>query len=162
MTTQIEKLDGGIKQKDIVLFEITGENDFEISIKGNGTFKHKSNHLSVWSLLLTVEEKNFLLGILDDKGLSVKCVVQQSKTEMTKNYPTFSPFICENCPKCPLYWSLFIPKTQEELFLKGTSPCYIIREEAENTEALLKLSDNYRKHYDACSYFQSPDNLKNI
>ena len=152
MTTQIEKLDGGIRQKDIVILEITGSTDFEIFLVGNGTFRHQSNHLSVWSVLLTNHERSYLLEMLEDIGLSVKCTVQQSKTEMTKNYPKFSPFLCEQCQSCPLYWSLFIPKTHEEIFLKGTSPCYVVREEPENTEALIKLSQKYKSHYDLCDY----------
>lgn len=152
MTTQIEKLDGGIKRKDTVILEITGNTDFEIAVVANGTFRHRANHLSIWSLILSNKERSSLLTLLDDIGLNVKCTVQESKTEMTKDYPTFSPFLCDECQTCPLYWSLFIPKNQPEIFLKGTSPCYIVREDEESVEALLKLSDKYRNHYDLCTY----------
>lgn len=153
MNTQIEKLDGTIKQKDMSVIEVCGPNDFSLYILGNGHFNHKANHISVWTLCLTTTERNNIIACLSENGLSVKCTVQQSKTEILKDYPKFYPYLCDKCVECPLYWSLFVPKTQEELFLKGTSPCYIIREDEENSQALLALSSNYKKYFNLCTYF---------
>lgn len=165
MTTQIDKLDGHtelnlsnthwedtLHTKQVRFLIIIGDCDISMNIKGNGHYSHAAKQVSYWSLLLSKIELDGIVEVITTSGLSVKVEETQTKTEIG-GYPTFATFLCPECVKCPLYWSLFVPKSLEEVFNKNTSPCYAVREEVDSVKSLLGLSRHYLDGFLSCSYF---------